>query len=263
MPDLTNLDRRFRIWESVIAAHSVRSRVNNDGLCEIKIIANGRSPAERLARNAVHEIWVQKYIVAHPKRLGFAKVDGPHDTGPDFRVQHRGKWHLAEAEVDWKRYLRHKHNNNPAFAAVRFLIVLSESMPSPRELAALPPKIVRINRAHFGEWFAKASTDYGREHQPGEKLTARVHLIAGAMQEHWIRLCPDADRQMATCPDCNSCPYFGNSTTGQALGFFQRLATDYAVAQCARPDAEPGKEFDLGKVSEAELRRIVEARGPF
>lgn len=241
----------------------MRARVNKDGLCEIKIVANGRSPAERLARNSVHEVWIRKYILAHPKRLGFAKVDGPHKTGPDFRVQTRGKWYLAEAEIDWKRYMHHRHHKDPRFAEVRFLIVLSESKPSPREAAALPPEILPIDREHFGGWFAKASAAYWREHQPGEKLTARVNLIAGAMQEHWLSLCPDSDRPMATCPECNSCPYFGDGTAGEALGFFQRLATDYALAHCARPGAERGDEIDLAKVREGELRRIVEAHGPF
>ena len=257
------MEIRLRQWESIIATHNVRARIGNDGLCEINIVANGRSPAERLARNDVHEIWVHKYIVAHPKRLGFAKVEGPHDTGPDFRVQKRAKWYLAEAEIDWKRYIHHKHHNDPRFAEVRFLIVLSDSKPSAREAAALPPEILPIDREHFGPWFAKASTEYGREHQPGEKLTARVNLIAGAMQEHWLTLCPDRDREMATCPDCNSCPYFGNGMAGEAAVLFQRLATDYAIAHCARQDAEAGNEFDLSRVREVDLRRIVETHGPF
>jgi hypothetical protein len=262
MDDATPLEKRLRVWESMIANHSVRAHVNDEGLSELGIIGGGRSPPERLVRNDVYEVWMHKYIIAHHKRLGFRKVEGPRNVGPDFRVQHRGKWHLAEAEIDWRRYLHHTHHTSPAFAAVRFLIVLSESMPSARDSVALP-KIVGIDRAHFGEWYARACGEYARKHQPGEKLTARVNLIAGAMQEHWVRICPDAGRQMASCPDCNSCRYFGDGTAGEAVGVFQRLATDFAFAHCVRPDAAPGNEIDLAKVREADLRRHVEAHAPF
>lgn len=262
MADATPLERRLRVWESIIANHSIRARVNDEGLFELETIVGGRSPAERLARNDVYEVLVHKYIVAHHKRLGFTKIEGPRNVGPDFRVQHRGNWHLAEAEIDWKRYLHHKHHKSPAFATVRFLIVLSESMPSPRESAALP-KIVRIDRAHFGKCYANACADYARKHQRGEKLTARVNLIAGAMQEHWVKICPDAGRQIATCPDCNSCPYFGDGNAGEAVGVFQRLAIDFAFAHCVRPNGAPGNEIDLAKVREAELRRRVESSGLF
>jgi hypothetical protein len=220
----------------------------------------GRGPAERLAKNHVLEWWVQKYISAHHERLGFAEVEGPNDVGPDFRVKHDGKWYWAEAEIRWRGYLAHKHHENPAFNETHFLIVLSDDQPAAKHLPLLPPKIVWIDRLHFGEWYASACADYAKSHQPGSKITMRCRLIAGAMNEHWLTICPDTDREMASCPDCNSCAYFDRPF--EAANIFWRMATDYAFSRCLSDDPTPGNEIDLTKVSEPELREFVEANWP-
>src|SRR5262245_37020315 len=54
---------------------------------------------ERVKLDAMREYWVQQYIAANYAHLGFKGLEGPFDNGPDFRVLHKRKWVLAEAEV--------------------------------------------------------------------------------------------------------------------------------------------------------------------
>lgn len=39
----------------------------------------------------------------------------------------------------------------------------------------------------------------------GKELGSRVAIVAGEMQHYWTTLCSEQDREMATCPDCDSC----------------------------------------------------------
>ena len=94
---------------------------------------------------------------------------------------------------------------NPAFDAVEYLILLSAETPDQKERRVLPPQIIHIDREHFLAWFEVASAPEAK----GNRDTIRISLVAGAMQQHWTTICSDADRGMATCPDCDSCAYFG------------------------------------------------------
>ncbi len=46
------------------------------------------------------------------------------------------------------------------------------------------------------------------------------------MQEHWTTICYDVEREMSTCPDCDSCAYFGEGMFGEATPFFLRFGRE-------------------------------------
>jgi hypothetical protein len=254
--------RRFGLLEEILRENSIRSKINSEGLHELSIISNGLSSRERAARNDVKEWWLVQYVLKHHRRLGFSAVEGPFETGPDLRVKYRRTWSMAEVEKGWQDYLRHKHHLNERFDACRFLIVLADEKPSATVIAKLPPRVIHIDRSHFANWFEDACAQYAREHQPQSKLYARLHIIAGAMQGHWVEICPDRDRSMAVCPDCDNCPYFGEGSFHEATPAFIGLAAMFAERHCKRKTKDAGNRYDLDKIDEAKLKAFVEQHTP-
>jgi hypothetical protein len=248
---MDTLDREFRAWESLIQSQALRPKWQPNGLLEIQPVG---SAAEHLSADKLQEHWAQRYVKEEFKRLGFSKVDGPFNRGPDYRVTQKRRWAFAEVETRWKNYLRHGHHVNPAFDEVEYLILLSAETPDPKERRVLPPQIIHIDREHFLAWFEVASVPEAK----GNRDTIRIALVAGAMQQHWTTICSDADRGMATCPDCDSCAYFGAGMFGEATPFFQELAARFIVAHALTDTVEA----DLTKIKPALLRRFVEQNPP-
>jgi hypothetical protein len=186
--------------------------------------------------------------------LGFSKVGGPYGRGPDFRVSRKRRWAFAEVEIRWRNYLQHGHHLNPEFDRVEYLILLFPDALPAEVVPKLPPQIIHIDREHFLTWFQAESEQEGRKH----KNTARVEVLAGAMQEHWITICSDASRQMSTCPNCDDCPYFGEGIGGEASPFFHDLAARFIVTHAMTDTAEA----DLKKIKPAALRQFLNENSP-
>ncbi|WP_035354900.1 hypothetical protein [Edaphobacter aggregans] len=248
---MDTLDREFRAWESLIQRKALRPKRQPDGLLEIRLVG---SAAELLSADELQERWAQLYVKEEFKRLGFSKVDGPFSRGPDYRVFQRRRWVFAEVETQWINYFRHGHHVNPAFDAVEYLILLSAEAPAPQERRGLPPQIVHIDREHFLTRFEAASAPQAKGHRD----TIRIALVAGAMQQHWTTICSDANREMVTCPDCDSCAYFGAGMFGEAAPFFQELAARFIVAHALTDTVEA----DLTKIKSALLQKFVEQNPP-
>jgi hypothetical protein len=248
---MDTLDREFRAWEGLIQRQALRPKRQQDGLLEIQPVG---SAAERLSADELQERWAQRYVKEEFKRLGFSKVDGPFSRGPDYWVSQKRRCAFAEVETRWRNYFRHGHHVNPAFDAVEYLILLSAETPAPKERRGLPPKIIHIDREHFLAWFEVASATEAKGHRD----TIRIALVAGAMQRHWMTICSDANRDMVTCPDCDSCAYFGAGMFGEAAPFFQELAARFIIAHALTDTVEA----NLTKIKSALLQRFVEQNPP-
>lgn len=248
-----NMQQRFEAWEQLLESWGDirRKDLDEHGMVEIRPLP---PPAARLATNSLEERWAQRYVAEYHQRLGFGKVRGPFDRGPDFQVLARRRWHWAEVETRWQNYLAHGHYFSSAFTNTRYLILLSPSHPPDDALENLPPQIVHIDIEEFLEWFEDAS----KSEMIGERNTTRIDVVAGEMQEHWVTICSDRDRDMAACPDCDGCPYFGEGIFGEAQPHFHKLAA-YFMAQHAITD---GLEANLAKLQEDELKRFVELTPP-
>src|SRR5438445_4543917 len=138
-----------------------------------------KSVDERVQQDEVLEYWVQKYIVANHKKLGFKELKGPFTSGPDFQVLYRGKWVHAEAEVLCDNYIQHKHHKNEKWAACKVLIVLSGKQPSPETRHLLPKTVIQIDKAHFTLWFRAAAKEYAlaaQKDEPGKKASEKALL---------------------------------------------------------------------------------------
>lgn len=248
---MSELDERFRTWEMIMQRQSLSSRRHEDGLVELR---PQPSPAEQVAADTLQERWAQQYVKEHFARLGFSKVDGPFHRGPDYRFTYKRRWVWAEVETRWRNYLRHGHHGNPAFDDVKYLILLSAEAPTPDALKYLPPKIVHIDQQHFLGWYVKAA----QSELLGKEFGTRVDIVAGEMQHHWTTICSDVDREMANCPDCDSCAYFGDGRSGEATAFYRNLASQLLSSTGVTSTGRA----DMRKLRGRAVQRFVENNPP-
>jgi hypothetical protein len=212
------------------------------------------------SRNKIRESWVQQYVLDEFKSFGFDGAEGPRKKGPDLWVYVGRRRFDAEIEIDWKCYLDHKHHLNDDFLNVEYLIVLSERNPPKVKWKNLPPQILHIDRVHFRRWLRARSEKETQLTQPLVQLNTRMSIIANEMQEHWVtRACPDKNRSMAACPDCNNCVHFGDGTS-EATHYFQELAMRFISRTNTKSGA--ANTISLTQVEAMQLRAFVERHAP-
>jgi hypothetical protein len=96
----------------------------------------------------MHEIWLQKYIRANYRQIGFAQLYGPFTSGADFKGVYAGKRVKVEAEWDYADFISHQHTLN--FADI---LVVATREPVPEQLKArLPAIIIKLDRDRVIEW---------------------------------------------------------------------------------------------------------------
>jgi hypothetical protein len=118
----------------------------------------------------------------------------------------------------------------------------------------LPQRVIHIDREHFLSWYEQAA----KPELLGKEFGARVAIVAGAMMQHWTTICSDVDRDMATCPDCDNCAYFGNGSFNEATPFYQDLAGRFLASTGLDEDGLA----DLRRVHGADLEALVEQNPP-
>jgi hypothetical protein len=244
------LEQRFEAWEHLIRSRRWRKKLTEEGI-------EWLSGAEWSSVEKIEEKFAQQYVEEEYVRLGFTKVKGPFRTGPDFQVLMKRRWAWAEVETRWENYNKHGHHLNPSFSEVKYLILLSPDEPrwERREelflMGMLPPQIIHIDRSHFLGWFKV------RVSKLQAPLNMQIDFVAGTMQDHWVTICSDSDREMAACPNCDSCAYFGEGTFNEANPFFRSLA-----ARFIDKHATDSEGADLRKIRGAALKRFVEKNLP-
>ena len=200
---------------------------------------------ERVRELRVREWWLQNYVKHNPRKLGFTKIEGPFDAGPDFIVTYKnGKEVQAEVEVRWKNYVDHKHHTDPRFSGVGILIALEpvESYTHDQEL--LPKKLIRVDSAHFTKCYRGYARTYARKKEkehPARVAAAKIRLITEEFHSRYVSNCGEKERNAAACPDCDVCPYF--SYFGDADGI--SLKPLELVIGRVRYDLPPSKGFEL------------------
>lgn len=162
-----------------------------------------KSAMERMTAGRVKEYWVQRYVKENAKKLDFSKLT-QHDIGPDFTGFYHGKRVRIEVEVMNKNFVRHKHG--PRWADI--LVVLSPTGP---EINGI--KTIYLDLKDFVQWWWPRSGGYKVQKSIDNKLEQVASAFAYLFQEK----CNDKDRDMATCPYCDLCPYFAGWIDGDEL----------------------------------------------
>jgi hypothetical protein len=231
-----------------------RSRVKLDNEEEgIRfVVPRGLSVAEQVKTDAVLEYWVQQYVFSNPEQVSLKELEGPFETGPDFKAKVRGfKGKVdVEVEVRCENYVKHGHPEDARWSDVKVLIVLEKDKPDKVLRKKLPKRIVHIDKEHFTGWYREAARAYALKKEPENALNrnlARVRLIANRVHHNWLEVCADKERDMATCPHCNLCPYFGEGTAGEATEVFDSLALRF-LQERGTP-----KKLNIGKIAQEEV----------
>lgn len=114
--------------------------------------SNRRQGIARAQKGEFREYWLQLYIKNNYERLGFDSLEGPFETGPDFKGVYKGKKVVIEAETQSRNFIYHRHNPNE----VDILIVLNDDnagevlgMKPVEWRKRLPKKIILVDPEDF------------------------------------------------------------------------------------------------------------------
>lgn len=107
----------------------------------------------------MREYWLLKYISAHRRKLGLTALEGPFETGPDFRAVYKGQSVLIEAEIAYKNYLSHKHHKDWAD-----MLIVATTDPMPEKYKdKLPPIIKNVDLQEVLKWSEPLRTKYRKK----------------------------------------------------------------------------------------------------
>ena len=204
---------------------------------------------ERAKSSDIREYWIQKYVEENYTKLGFSKIEGPFEAGPDFKGIYKGKEVIVEVERDCRSYISHKHHKDERFKKVSILIVLNPSEP-PKEIKnKLPETIIHIDVDDFVKWWRPKAKAYAKE----KRIQNIIDLVAGEFQKKFVRDCDDKNRDMSTCPECDLCPYFGEGTTYEASSVFQEMALKFIALY---KYSIPSEDFKLADIHPSEIDKF-------
>ena len=156
---------------------------------------------QEIRRNAVPEKqWLQRYVADNARQFDLDRISQPQPEGPDFRCSYKGHAALVEVEVRWRNWFKHKHHDNPMFAAVDMLILLDRSPLPNRRRLQLPGTIRYINKQHFWKWLRK----FPRPPHSAERNQARRRYLANLLHVEWNRHAKKCSpkQQSETCMFC-------------------------------------------------------------
>lgn len=206
----------------------------------------GREHAES---SDIREYWIQEYVKDNHEKLGFSKIEGPFDTGPDFKGVYKNQKVVIEAERDCQSFVQHGHHEDERFKEVSILIVLNPSEPPKDVKDKLPETIIHIDVNHFVAWWCPKARAYAET----KKIQNFLNLIAGEFQKRFVTDCIDKDRDMSTCPECDLCPYFAEGTAYEASSIFQGMALKF-IALYKYPITS--ENFSLSTIKPSEINKF-------
>jgi hypothetical protein len=146
----------------------------------------------------------------------FSKVKW-RTEGADFEGFYQGKRVKIEIEKSTKEYLQHGHG--AGFADIVVVLL-------PRGPKIEGVKVVKLDLEHFIKWWWPRAGWYKHWKEAWERLD----WVAKAFASEFRANCPDKEREMATCPECDLCPYFAGHIEDDELRRFLRIQYDQVGA---------------------------------
>lgn len=190
-----------------------------------KSTPNSKNAIERAESSDIREYWIQLYVKENPEKLGFSSIEGPFDSGPDFRGLFNGRTVFIEVERDYLSYIKHKHHENPAFSEVKVLVMLTPSKPPTKLKGKLPKNLIYVDIPDFVEWFRPKAKEYA----DAKRIQNIIDLIVGEFYRKFQSECQDKERELSTCPECDICAYFGEGIASEASNLFRDMALKFVM----------------------------------
>ena len=214
--------------------------------CDRRSPPKQKDATERAQTSDIREYWIQMYVKESYRKLGFSRLEGPFESGPDFRGVYRNRNAVVEVERDYQSFIHHRHHLDAAFSKVNVLVVLTPLHP-PRDVREkLPKHIVYLDIPDFVEWFRREAKRYADT----KRIQTIIDLIAGEFQRRYMSQCREKERDMSTCPDCDLCPYFGEGLCSEARPLFREMALDFIVLY---KHPIPSDDFKLAKIDPSDI----------
>ena len=155
-----------------------------------KMTPQMKSGHERAESSDIREYWIQEFVKSNYRDLGFSKIDGPFDVGPDFKGVYKGRKVEVEVERDCKSFITHRHNENERFKEVSILIVLNPLNPPKDIRVKLPKKIIYINVDDFVEWWRPKARAYAKRKNTQNiinKIASEFQkMVLDIHNEYWV-----------------------------------------------------------------------------
>ena len=184
-----------------------------------------KDAAQRAQSSDICEHWIQMYVKENHKKLGFSHLEGPFESGPDFRGVYRNRNAVVEVERNCQSFIQHGHHLNPAFSEVNILVVLTPSNPPSEMKEKLPKNIIYIDIPDFVEWFRAEAKRYANT----KRIQRIIDLIAGEFQRRYSFHCQEKEREMSMCPDCDVCPYYHGPIGSDGGPLFHEMALSFII----------------------------------
>ena len=249
---LTTSGRSFASFVAHPAYQSRHRYSSQLGCFYTELKSRDTRPLEQRPAEAFREYWAQQYVAAHHAQLGFEALEGPFEHGPDFRLRRRREWHVVEVETLASSYFDHGHHRDPRWKDCRYLIALENDLSEKQARNA--PEVICIDRAHFDGWCRSAMAKYAEAKKPETRGIAIEHQlrdIAAVFRELVLETCSSREKDMAMCPSCEACPYFGDGEMGSADPYFLEVAARFVQFTQGRLSfCEFVKFFDMAEVWE-------------
>lgn len=182
---------------------------------------------QKAVNSKILEFWIQQYFFENYKKLGFSKIKGAFNIGPDFKGIPKGKKRFIDIEIerDCKTYITHKHHKSKRFENVKVLIVLNPEEPTEKIKKYLPEEIIYIDIKDFAKWWAPQE----KKKADIEKLNNLVNILAGEFHKKFMEICDFKEKDMAICPKCDYCPYFLEEAINEASALFWNMAIKFLI----------------------------------
>lgn len=177
-------------------------------------------------RKKLPELLLQKYFTNEYKFYCYDGIKGPFPKGPDFIVIKDGAEIQLELETDIFNYIIHKHHESDSFKNAEILAYLTYNERI-EYYKNVPKTFLQFDKDHFFLWCWKQYEDRFLV----ANLVQRIEFI----YDEYIRifaqvLCDRKDSDMAICPNCSDCAYFGEefviSSTNKYLKTYPEILTN-------------------------------------
>ena len=181
----------------------------------------------------MREYWLHKYIQGNSQRLGFRRLEGPFDTGPDFKGVLAGRKVLVEAELSYQSYISHGHPKDWAD-----ILIVASLDPIPVELRErLPGAIINVDPQQVLEWSRPMRVEYRASMEEGRKqVIAQFPQEVQDILSHTDRMRPEKLRNLG---------YELMFSPWHTLA--EELATLYAYHISAFPDIQIVRYYSIDK----------------